>query len=170
MLTPRGGFPADACKGGDRNLRGVGWGVEGSRTIANVRYSPFTASDRMSSRSKTQEVRHPALALVKEGGETCTKVSGNQRRAVRMVTGKEHDDGRGGSTECSGSSNTCDAWDHPGLLLEELLDRCPDATWNQVFAVVDHLSRTGDIRLTPLGMGKYHVNLHAAQHSPGIYK
>ena len=73
MLTPRGGFPADACKGGDRNLRGVGWGVEGSRTIANVRYLPFTASDRMSSRSKTQEVRHPALALVKAGGETCTK-------------------------------------------------------------------------------------------------
>jgi hypothetical protein len=24
--------------------------------------------------------------------------------------------------------------------------------------------------LTPQGMGKYHVNLHAAQHSPGIYK
>ena len=59
--------------------------------------------------------------------------------------------------------------DHPGLLLEELLDRCPDATWNQVFAVVDHLSRTGDIRLTPQGMGRYHVNLHAAQHSPGIH-
>jgi hypothetical protein len=36
--------------------------------------------------------------------------------------------------------------------------------------VVDHLSRTGDIRLTPQGMGKCHVNLHAAQHSPGIYK
>jgi len=31
--------------------------------------------------------------------------------------------------------------DHPGLLLEELLDRCPDATWNQVFAVVDHLRK-----------------------------
>ena len=59
--------------------------------------------------------------------------------------------------------------DHPGLLLEELLDRCPDATWNQVFAVVDHLSRTGDIRLTPQGMGKCHVNLHTAQHSPEIY-
>jgi hypothetical protein len=60
--------------------------------------------------------------------------------------------------------------DHPGLLLEELLDRCPDATWNQAFAMVNHLSRTGDIRLTPQGMVKYHVNLHAAQHSPGIYK
>jgi hypothetical protein len=113
MLTPRGGFPADACKGGDRNLRGVGWGVEGSRTIANVRYSPFTPSDRMSSRSKTQEVRYPALALVKEGGEICTKVSGNQRSAVRMVTGKEHDDGRCGSTGCSCSSSTCDAWGSP---------------------------------------------------------
>ena len=59
--------------------------------------------------------------------------------------------------------------DEPGFPLDELLDRCPDATWNQVFAVVDHLSRTGDIRLTPQGMGKYHVNLHAAQHSPEIY-
>jgi hypothetical protein len=36
--------------------------------------------------------------------------------------------------------------------------------------MVNHLSRTGDIRLTPQGMVKYHVNLHAAQHSPGIYK
>lgn len=113
MLNPRGGFPADACKGGDRNLRGVGWGVEGSRTIANVRYSSFTASDRMSSRSKTQVVRHPALALVKAGCETCAKVSGNQRRAVGMVTGKEHDDGRCGSTERSDSSNTCDACGSP---------------------------------------------------------
>jgi hypothetical protein len=36
-------------------------------------------------------------------------------------------------------------------------------------AVVDHLSRTGDIRLTSQGMGKYHVNLHTAQHSQEIY-
>ena len=55
-------------------MRGVGWGVEGSRTIANVCYSPFTASDRMSSRSKTQEVRHPALALVKAGGALRVKM------------------------------------------------------------------------------------------------
>lgn len=60
--------------------------------------------------------------------------------------------------------------DQPGLLLDQLLDRCPDATWNQVFAVVDGLSRSGDIRLTAKGMGKYHVDLQAAQHRPEIYK
>ena len=46
--------------------------------------------------------------------------------------------------------------DQPGLLLDQLLDRCPDATWNQVFAVVDRLSRTGEIRLTTNGIGRYH--------------
>jgi hypothetical protein len=60
--------------------------------------------------------------------------------------------------------------DQPGLLLDQLLDRCPDATWNQVFAVVDRLSRSGDIRLTAKGMGKYHVDLQAAQRRPEIYK
>jgi len=59
--------------------------------------------------------------------------------------------------------------DQPGLLLEQLLDRCPDATWNQVFAVVDHLSRTGGIRLTAKGMGRYHVELHAARLRSGIH-
>jgi len=102
MLTPRGRFPADACKGGDRNLRGVRWGVEGTHD-RQCALLPFHSI------RPDEEVRHPALALVKEGGETCTKVSGNQRRALRMVTGKEHDDGKCGSTECSGSSNTCDA-------------------------------------------------------------
>ena len=60
--------------------------------------------------------------------------------------------------------------DQPGLLLDQLLDRCPDATWNQVFAVVDHLSRTGGIRLTAKGMGRYHVELHAAQHRTAIHE
>jgi hypothetical protein len=60
--------------------------------------------------------------------------------------------------------------DQPGFLLDQLLDRFPDATWNQVFAVVDRLSRSGEIRLTAEGMGRYHVDLHAAQHRPEIYK
>ena len=59
--------------------------------------------------------------------------------------------------------------DQSGLALEQLLDRCPDTTWNQVFAVVDSLSRTGDIRLTAKGMGRYHVSLQAAQHRPGTH-
>ncbi|TKB88690.1 MAG: hypothetical protein E8D41_14875 [Nitrospira sp.] len=60
--------------------------------------------------------------------------------------------------------------DQSGLLLEELLDRCPDATWNQVFAVVDHLSRIGEIRLTAKGMGKYHVALSVVQQHPKIHQ
>lgn len=60
--------------------------------------------------------------------------------------------------------------DQPGLPLEQILDRCPDATWNQVFAVVDRLSRTGDIRLTAKGVGRYHVALPVLQQPPEIYK
>jgi len=60
--------------------------------------------------------------------------------------------------------------DQPSLALDQLLDCCPDATWNQVFAVVDHLSRTGGIRLTGKGMGRYCVELHAAQHRLEIHK
>ncbi|MDZ4853717.1 MAG: hypothetical protein SGJ26_02455 [Nitrospirota bacterium] len=60
--------------------------------------------------------------------------------------------------------------DQPGLPLDQLLDRCPDATWNQVFIVVDQLSRTGGIRLTAKGRGRYHVELQAAQHRTEIHE
>ena len=60
--------------------------------------------------------------------------------------------------------------DQPGLPLDQLLDRCPDATWNQVFAVVDRLSRTGEIRLTAKGIGRYHVALPVVQQQPEIHK
>ena len=60
--------------------------------------------------------------------------------------------------------------DRPGLLLDQLLDRCPDTTWNQVFAVVDCLSRTGAIRLTANGIGRYHVALPVVQQQPEIHK
>jgi len=60
--------------------------------------------------------------------------------------------------------------DQPGVLLDQLLDRCPNATWNEVFAVVDHLSRTGSIRLSGKGMGRYHVELCAAQHRLEIHE
>lgn len=60
--------------------------------------------------------------------------------------------------------------DQPGVLLDQLLDRCPNATWNEVFAVVDHLSRTGSIRLSGKGMGRYHVELRAAQHRLEIHE
>lgn len=31
--------------------------------------------------------------------------------------------------------------------LEEIVDLCPDVTWNQIFFAIDHLSRTGQVRL-----------------------
>jgi hypothetical protein len=31
--------------------------------------------------------------------------------------------------------------------LEEIVDLCPDVTWNQVFLAIDHLSRSGQIRV-----------------------
>ncbi len=32
--------------------------------------------------------------------------------------------------------------------LEELMELCPELTWNQVFLAIDHLSRTGQVRVT----------------------
>jgi len=31
--------------------------------------------------------------------------------------------------------------------LEEVMSLCPDITWNQVFLAIDHLSRTGQVRI-----------------------
>ena len=60
--------------------------------------------------------------------------------------------------------------DQPNLQLEQLLERCPDVTWNQVFAVVDHLSRTGEICLTAKGMGKYNVALSVVHRQPEVHE
>jgi hypothetical protein len=32
--------------------------------------------------------------------------------------------------------------------LEEVMEYCPELTWNQVFLAIDHLSRTGKVRVT----------------------
>ncbi len=32
--------------------------------------------------------------------------------------------------------------------LEEVMELCPELTWNQVFLAIDYLSRTGQIRVT----------------------
>jgi hypothetical protein len=39
------------------------------------------------------------------------------------------------------------------FILEEVVDLCPELTWNQVFLAIDHLSRTGQVRVT-LGVGR----------------
>lgn len=43
--------------------------------------------------------------------------------------------------------------------LEELVRVCPSFTWNQVFLEVDHLSRTGTLRLLRKSNGLYAVRL-----------
>jgi hypothetical protein len=45
----------------------------------------------------------------------------------------------------------------PGGSLEEVVLECPDLTWNQVFCEIDRMSRTGQVRLTPKGPGRYGV-------------
>lgn len=46
----------------------------------------------------------------------------------------------------------------PGCSLEEIILECPDQTWNQVFCEIDRMSRTGQVRLTPKGQGRYGVS------------
>ena len=43
--------------------------------------------------------------------------------------------------------------------LEEVTRQCTNLTWNQVFLVVDHLSRTGQVRLVPAKGGSYTLTL-----------
>jgi hypothetical protein len=46
--------------------------------------------------------------------------------------------------------------------MEEVVSLCPELTWNQVFLAIDHLSRTGQVRVT-LDAGKiYRVEIHRA--------
>jgi hypothetical protein len=46
----------------------------------------------------------------------------------------------------------------PGCSLEEVVLECPDLTWNQVFCEIDRMSRTGQVRLTAKGPGRYGVS------------
>lgn len=58
----------------------------------------------------------------------------------------------------------------PACDLEEITRRCPNLTWNQVFLVVDHLSRTGQVRLMPAKGGNYTLTLlHQQGSRPGQY-
>ena len=44
-------------------------------------------------------------------------------------------------------------------VVENLIEACPDLTWNQVFLEVDRLSRSGQIVLTRIRPGRYRVDL-----------
>ncbi len=43
--------------------------------------------------------------------------------------------------------------------LDSLVVACARFTWNQVFLEVDRMSRSGELRLTLTGCGKYSVSL-----------
>jgi hypothetical protein len=46
--------------------------------------------------------------------------------------------------------------------MEELVDLCPELTWNQAFLAIDYLSRSGQIHVTLDGDRTYRVQ---AQHA-----
>jgi hypothetical protein len=51
----------------------------------------------------------------------------------------------------------------PGCQLDDLMEHCPDLTWNQVFIEVDALSRAGQLKLTSLGHGDYKLMVPKAE-------
>jgi hypothetical protein len=44
--------------------------------------------------------------------------------------------------------------------LEEVVDLCPDITWNQIFLAIDHLSRTGQVHVRLDANRTYWVQTH----------
>lgn len=46
--------------------------------------------------------------------------------------------------------------------MEEVVNLCPGLTWNQVFLVIDHLSRSGQVRITLDRDRTYRVQAHHA--------
>ncbi|HKT34438.1 MAG TPA: hypothetical protein VJR03_06370 [Nitrospira sp.] len=47
----------------------------------------------------------------------------------------------------------------PGTALDDIVLECPDLSWNQVFLVIDRLTRCGSVSLMPKGQGRYTVHL-----------
>jgi hypothetical protein len=46
--------------------------------------------------------------------------------------------------------------------LEEVMNLCPELTWNQVFLAIDYLSREGRVCVTLAGDRTYRVQAHRA--------
>ncbi len=51
--------------------------------------------------------------------------------------------------------------------IEDLFHACPDLSWNQIFAAVDRLSRTGSVGLQQKGRGNYVVQVGTTNHARG---
>lgn len=65
--------------------------------------------------------------------------------------------------------------DHPGLeiivrspdsVLDEIVLECPDLTWNQLFVVIDRLSREGVLTMSPKGRGQYAITFRGLTLAP----
>ena len=55
--------------------------------------------------------------------------------------------------------------------LDEVMDLCPDITWNQIFSAIDILSRTGQVRVRIDAEGIYWVQSDphgAREYSPAL--
>ncbi|MEP6957357.1 MAG: hypothetical protein ABI980_01380 [Nitrospirota bacterium] len=59
-------------------------------------------------------------------------------------------------------AGTCD--------LEDIARQCTNLTWNQVFLIVDRLSRTGQVRLVPSKGRSYTLTLLPPQESRPEYE
>lgn len=55
----------------------------------------------------------------------------------------------------------------PDCDMEELTAHCPQATWNQVFLVLDKLSRAGQVTIRRQESGRYKVGLAPQRPSRG---
>lgn len=50
----------------------------------------------------------------------------------------------------------------PGTALDDIVLKCPQLSWNQVFSAIDRLVRDGVVTLMPQGRGTYLVSLSAS--------
>jgi hypothetical protein len=49
--------------------------------------------------------------------------------------------------------------------LEEMMDLCPDLTWNQMFLAIDDLSRRGEVQVTMEADRTYRVQVRRSESS-----
>jgi hypothetical protein len=49
--------------------------------------------------------------------------------------------------------------------LEEMMDLCPDLTWNQMFLAIDDLSRRGEVQVTMEADRTYRVQVRRSDSS-----
>lgn len=56
----------------------------------------------------------------------------------------------------------------PECRIDEVLELCPDLTWNQVFLAIDYLNRTGRVQLRMDRARRYRVKVRPRPTSPSL--